>query len=782
MYLTILKKDLKRKKTMNVILLVFVILAATFIAASANNLITVTGALDNFFDKAGVPDYWILVSRQDEVEKCRKLAEENGWGCHVSRMFSIAPENVTVQGEKLDYSNQLLLAAPGGVKYFDKNNEEIIRINDGEIYVPYAIFQSTGNDFCEGGKILVRQGDIEKEFTVKGYDKDAVFPGQMIGATRFLISEKDMAIFDNEDALEFCSVEIYTRDEDSNEKIMNMEINATFLINRSGIGISYMTDMLISAILLVVSVCLIFISIVILRFIIMFTITEEYREIGVMKALGIKDGGIRKLYLAKYFAIAVSGSAAGLALSFPFGKMMMEEVSKKIIISGEDNFLINIGAVALAGALVVAFSYFCTHKICSFSPMDAIRNGETGERFQKKSILRLGKSRLAVVPFMALNDIFSGMKSYISMMIIFLLGTLLIILPVNAINTLRSDSLITLFNMTKSDHIISTPLFLGPNEDVEANIYRQFSEIEEMFAENSIDADVFQEVLFRSNLSRGDKRATNLSVKGCGSVTADMYSYMEGTAPQNGHEIALAYITANRIGAGIGDDIEVKTGRITETYTVTAIYQCMNNMGESMRFHQDAALDYADVMGAFGIQINYKDTPDRKELDRRKELLAQLYPNAEICTSGEYLDIMIGDFAREIDSVKILILAIILSINILVAMLMVKSFITREKKGIALLKALGFRNHSLVLIQTLRISIVLLVSVTVGALISPAMCDLIITPVFRMMGAYDIAFEIRGIEVYLLFPFIMLAATALAAFVSAQGLRSIPTSEVSGME
>ena len=36
MYLRILKKDLKRKKTMNVILLIFVILAATFIASSAN--------------------------------------------------------------------------------------------------------------------------------------------------------------------------------------------------------------------------------------------------------------------------------------------------------------------------------------------------------------------------------------------------------------------------------------------------------------------------------------------------------------------------------------------------------------------------------------------------------------------------------------------------------------------------------------------------------------------------------------------------------------------------
>ena len=58
MYIRILKKDLKRKKTMNVILLIFVILAATFIASSANNLTTVSSALDNFIEKADVPDYW----------------------------------------------------------------------------------------------------------------------------------------------------------------------------------------------------------------------------------------------------------------------------------------------------------------------------------------------------------------------------------------------------------------------------------------------------------------------------------------------------------------------------------------------------------------------------------------------------------------------------------------------------------------------------------------------------------------------------------------------------
>ena len=60
MYLQILKKDLKRKRAMNVILLVFIILASMFMSSGVSNIITVTTALDSYFEMADVPDYWVL--------------------------------------------------------------------------------------------------------------------------------------------------------------------------------------------------------------------------------------------------------------------------------------------------------------------------------------------------------------------------------------------------------------------------------------------------------------------------------------------------------------------------------------------------------------------------------------------------------------------------------------------------------------------------------------------------------------------------------------------------
>ena len=76
MFLRILKKDIKRKKTMNIILLIFVILAVTFMASSANNLITVSTALDHYLEKAGIPDYWFATMNSSDTQGLKSLLKK----------------------------------------------------------------------------------------------------------------------------------------------------------------------------------------------------------------------------------------------------------------------------------------------------------------------------------------------------------------------------------------------------------------------------------------------------------------------------------------------------------------------------------------------------------------------------------------------------------------------------------------------------------------------------------------------------------------------------------
>ena len=77
MFWRILKKDLKRKKTMNIILLLFVILCSMFAAAAMNNIIAVTGGIEHYFDEADVPDVTVLMMISGENDLEEKIGELN---------------------------------------------------------------------------------------------------------------------------------------------------------------------------------------------------------------------------------------------------------------------------------------------------------------------------------------------------------------------------------------------------------------------------------------------------------------------------------------------------------------------------------------------------------------------------------------------------------------------------------------------------------------------------------------------------------------------------------
>lgn len=784
MYRSILKKDLKRKKTMNLILFMFIILAAMFIAGSANNMVSVSTALDRYFEKAEIPDYWFASIEQQTVEEFENFADENEYDYRCLEMMQVDPKEIKLDDRGFDDSETICISSlKNSTKIFDRNDKEIAEVYDGEIYVTAEIFHTEKHDLEVGDSIEITVNGKTKTFTLKGCTKDAAFGSSMIGITRMVISENDYAYFQSAQSTSIYSMSVYTDDVDYMEKFENLELSTIFSVNRSAIKNMYIMDMITAVIMLVVSVCLILISMVILRFTINFTMSEEFREIGVMKAIGISNRKIRSLYIVKYFAISFVGAVIGLLTSIPFGNMMSKSFSQNIIMSNNKLLLLNVICAFAVAAMVVLFCYFCTRKIKKFSPIDAIRNGENGERYSRKGIISLNKSRIAPVLFLALNDIFSELKRFAAMIVIFALGLLLIIIPINTINTLQSDKLISWFSSAQCDHVLLEEVMIAVNDGNMEKMEKRLSEVKQTISEHRISAEVFQEVFFRASISHDNSKTSSRAFQGIGGVTADQYTYLEGTAPQRIGEIAVTGMIADRIGAEIGDDVTIKIGNQTKTYIITALFQTMTNMGEGIRFYQEETLDYDYLSGYFGIQIRYTDSPDSKTLSERKNLLKELYPDGEIYTVGEYINYMIGDdVTNTLQDVEIMIWIVVLCINILVTVLMVKSFITKEKGEIAMLKAIGFQNKSLIAWQTLRIGIVLLLSILIASLLSTPLTKLTIEPVFKIMGAQNIEFVIKPLEVCVLYPLIVFGVTTLSGFLATLQLRNISASETSNME
>ena len=141
MYLRILKKDLKRKRTMNVILLVFIILASMFMSSGVSNIITMTTALDSYFEMADVPDYWALSeNKSSDKDICGTLKNVSAIDeFRIEEFVRVSQSNITRVGEPLNASNtnQILVLQSDrdmGMNYFLDDESILESVPKGEIY------------------------------------------------------------------------------------------------------------------------------------------------------------------------------------------------------------------------------------------------------------------------------------------------------------------------------------------------------------------------------------------------------------------------------------------------------------------------------------------------------------------------------------------------------------------------------------------------------------------------------------------------------------------------
>ena len=337
MNLKILRKDLKRKKSMNLILLLFVMLATTFIAASLNNLKVVTNGLDYYFEKAGLCDFVIdTISVVNGEETGNDVAiedflkeQENVTKYEADTFLMITQDQIEEIGDaQMDTSNTVIVSSIEckGQKFFDENNQEIEEVGKGEVYFPRKLLNEK---IKVGDSFYVEAGDYKKKFTIKGVMKDALLGSDMMGMSRMVIGQQDYDELTSNG--EFASGHVYsvfcddlqTFEKDYN----NCEFNVLVGFDMDTMRMTYVMDMITAAILLAVSICLILIAAVMLRFTILFTVNEDYKEIGIMKAIGIPDMTIRRLYISKYLAISIVGAVIGFFLSIPFSQMLVAGVT-----------------------------------------------------------------------------------------------------------------------------------------------------------------------------------------------------------------------------------------------------------------------------------------------------------------------------------------------------------------------------------------------------------------------------------------------------------------------
>lgn len=785
MIFRILKNELKRKRAMNIILFLFIILAAMFVASGINNVVTVLNGTDYFLDKAGVGDFMIFTNAPGVLDEMLETEP----AVKAYRLESIvygAQDNISAEDDlKFKSGNAMIFQSidDSAITFFDKENQEITGVEKGHVYVSGRFMEENG--LKEGDVIYLKYSGVEVTLILDGVLKDALFGSDFLSNIRFVLNDADMqALLDNEEIEqhyrgEICYIE--TDDVSAMSSAMSEVSDVLLDMSRSMLKRCYIMDMIVAVIMLILSICLIIVAFVVLKFSITFTIMEEFREIGVMKAIGLSNSKIRSMYIVKYLMMAMVGAVIGFFASIPFGRMLLASVSKKMVLGNDNAILVNVFGALLVVLVILLFAYGCTGRVRKCSPVDAIRSGQTGERYKNKSVLRLHKCKTGNACFMAANDILSSPGRFTAIILSFGICTLFVLMLVNTTSTMKSPNLIHTFG-TKSDLYVADTadimnyIYAGEKEDMEERLEEMAEELDNA----GMPAELCIELQYKYPVTFEGRDYVLTCQQGLGTEISD-YVFTEGTAPQNQNEIAITSQIAEITGAKLGDTVVIHYGEEDLECVVTAYFETMNQLGEVIRLHEDAPVDFSYISSSLHYQINFTDTPSEEEIGHRKDRIKELWNNDKIMNATEYCIDCIG-VVDTMEGVQVLLLAITLVVVILVVILMERSFIADEKSQIAILKAIGFKDGAVIKWHVYRFGLAALIAVVLAAVLSIPMTDLCISPIFGMMGASDIDYNIKPLQIFLLYPGIVLAVTVIVTWFTALYTKTIRSSDTADVE
>lgn len=787
MWFGILKKDLRKQKSVNIILLLFITLSTIFLASSVSNICLVMNGLDTYMTYANVSDLMAVFGGEDEREVFERWLDGRSevTAYAAEQLCEISADDVRmVGGEGGSFETNgatLYMAAVGSIyaKPLDSDGNDIV-LKTGEVAVTPGLMERNG----------LRVGD-ELQFDVSGrtytyriavQTRDIMFGNEMSGMGRFVFCREDYdRMVSDCTNVKILVYGINTTDTEGTQEAINQQKYALLanLRDKSIYTMLYVFDMIIAALLIVIGLCLILISLMILRFSLSFMMEENYREIGVMKAIGMQNAAIRKIYLAKYFALVAVGAFVGFLISIPIGNVMVASVSKNMVLGDSKgtlglNIVCSVAVVVFVAAMCIAF----TGKLKKISAIEAIRNGGSGERYQKRRGLRLYRRKhMGTVSFLGLNDILCNTRRYLVLFITFCISFVLITVPLNTLTTMESDEMASKFSLNPD-----AAVYMDRLEAKGEAPYHNTTDLEN--ALRRIERELAGQG-YEASLSVGALCFIEYTVNDEGKVIKPltMYpvgenggfcEYSAGEAPRLENEVAFSRKVMDTNHLEIGDTVTVHVGGEERKLIITGYYSDYLQMGDSARLNPVIDMS-GEILSGYWKGIVMMETEDsQQEIAQR---MAELFPQYEWVTAQEAIDVNIGTIKDSLAAMQLPMTVMLCLLIMLISLLMMKLFIVREKGQLAMLNSIGWRRGDIRKWLVMRMVWVVVLSMIAAVPLSMLCNQFVLKNIFAIMGA-ELQIQVEPLKAYLLYPAILLAGIMEAAYFATGSVRRIQTGDM----
>ena len=136
-----------------------------------------------------------------------------------------------------------------------------------------------------------------------------------------------------------------------------------------------------------------------------------------------------------------------------------------------------------------------------------------------------------------------------------------------------------------------------------------------------------------------------------------------------------------------------------------------------------------------------------------------------------------------LSAIKKLMMILTVVVTSLIVILMERSFISKEKSEIALMKAVGVSNGSLILQHVLRFVITAVLACIVSTAVMMPLSDLLMNWVCSMIGDVSgMKCTFDPLEIFLICPAILIGVTVIGSALTALYMKTIKASDTASIE
>jgi putative ABC transport system permease protein len=772
MNLKMLKNDFKKNRTGSVALILFMTLAAGLMVVATIVVTQLMTSLTGMYETAKPPHF--LQMHKGEINQ-KAIDELNSSYDGVTAwqtvaMIDVYGDDLKVRGDdEFSLSEvRLDISLVKQNKEYDlllDNDRNVINVNKGEIGIPVILMDSYNINL--GDTVVLTNSGITKEFKVTAFVHDAQMNSTLASSTRMLISDEDFEeLFGRVGEIEYL-IEVYFTDSSMATDYQAAYQNAGLpqdgqAVNYKGIlFLSAFTDIIMAVVFILVSILLVMVALLCIKYTVMATLEEEIGEIGTMKAIGILYEDIRNLYLEKYRMMVAGGIVIGYVLAFILSNLFTRHISNTF--GKEPVSILTIGIPIVTCVLV----YFITIRYCKkilkklkkVTVVDALVNQKG---FGKKERARDGlyKSKtMSVNLIVSVRETLHNFGGFIIVFVVMFIISGIMIVPMNFLNTMKSKEFISYMGSSVDDVLID--INLGENLESKYKI------IKKLLNEDA-DIEEYKEFrIVRVETINSEDKWMNLHVDS-GNDAGKELQYLVGTAPFTEDEIALSKFNADATGKKVGDSIIVKFNGMEKKFLVSGIYQDVTSGGYSAK----AIYSFAGVDAQkYQFTVDLADGVNAKE--KASQWSEEMGVGYDIEPMEELINQIMGSVVKQVEVTTTAVVMIGILLAALIVVLFMKLRLAKDVAQIAAMKAIGFTNSDVRKQYLYKIGIVSILGIVTGTLISNIVGEGIVSVALSMMGfgISRITFIINPLTAFVILPLVLLAVAVGMTWMSTRQIR-----------